>query len=71
MKKTEVPAPMKRAPHVVLATHKEQLFAQSIPVNWGNKEPMERGPIIGSLTDKKWRNAIGTHSGSYTVYRAL
>ena len=26
---------------------------------------------MGSLTNPKKRNAIGTHSGSYTVYRAL
>ncbi len=61
----------KKAPHVVLATHKEQLFTQSIPIKWGAKDPMERGPIVGSLTERKNRNAIGTHSGSYTVYRAL
>ena len=30
-----------------------------------------RGPIIASLTNLKHRNAIGTHSGSYAVYRAL
>ena len=32
---------------------------------------MERGPIIASLTTPDDRNAVGTHSGSYAVYRAL
>jgi GTP cyclohydrolase II len=32
---------------------------------------VERGPVVGSLTNPKARNAIGTHGGSYTVYRAL
>jgi GTP cyclohydrolase II len=37
----------------------------------GAKNPTKRGPVIASITDKKHRNAIGSHSGSYTVYRAL
>ncbi len=32
---------------------------------------MERGPLIGTVTNKAQRNVIGTHSGSYSVYRAL
>jgi GTP cyclohydrolase II len=32
---------------------------------------MERGPVVASNTNSKARNAIGAHSGSYTVYRAL
>ncbi len=36
---------------------------------WGARTPAERGPVIATLTEH--RNAIGTHSGSYTVYRAL
>ncbi|WP_347252175.1 GTP cyclohydrolase II, partial [Legionella sp.] len=38
---------------------------------WGARDPKERGPIIASLTNMKHRNAIGTHSGSYSLYRAL
>ena len=33
-------------------------------------DPIKRGPIIGTLTTPD-RNVIGTHSGSYSVYRAL
>ena len=33
--------------------------------------PKQRGPIIGSVQNPTKRNVIGTHSGSYAVYRAL
>jgi GTP cyclohydrolase II len=42
-----------------------------IPIRWGAASAAERGPIIASLSDPSHRNAIGTHSGSYAVYRAL
>jgi GTP cyclohydrolase II len=57
--------------HVVLTSHPGSIFKKSLPIHWGAKTPAERGPIIGSLTNRKQRNVIGTHSGSYTVYRAL
>ncbi len=62
---------MKRSSHVILTSHSSQVFKDSLPIHWGVKNPSERGPVIGSLTDVKQRNAIGTHSGSYAVYRAL
>jgi GTP cyclohydrolase II len=42
-----------------------------VPITWGAKTPAERGPVIGTLTDPARRNAIGAHSGSYALYRAL
>lgn len=60
-----------RASHVVLTSHANQSYKQSLPINWGAKDPMERGPVVATISDKDDRNAIGTHSGSYTVYRAL
>lgn len=63
--------PKKRAGHVILATHSSLVFKESLPIHWGAKDPMKRGPVVASLTDPRQRNAIGTHSGSYTVYRAL
>jgi GTP cyclohydrolase II len=62
---------MKRASHVVLTSHSNQIYKESTPVNWGAADPVERGPIVATISDKGNRNAIGTHSGSYTVYRAL
>ena len=41
------------------------------PITWGAKTAAERGPVIGTLTDSARRNAIGAHSGSYALYRAL
>lgn len=61
----------KRSNHVILATHTNLKFKETLPISWGAKSPLERGPIVASLTNAKTRNAIGAHSGSYTVYRAL
>ncbi|MCO4794556.1 MAG: GTP cyclohydrolase II [Bacteriovoracaceae bacterium] len=61
----------KKASHVVLTSHSNQVYKDSIPINWGEKNPMKRGPIIATISEKENRNAIGSHSGSYTVYRAL
>jgi GTP cyclohydrolase II len=40
-------------------------------VSWGAAEPAQRQPVIATLTDHARRNAIGTHSGAYSLYRAL
>ena len=42
-----------------------------VPIVWGAPTAKERGPVIASLTTPEHRNVIGTHSGSYAVYRAL
>lgn len=60
-----------RHEHVVLATHANLKYPESLVLDWGNKDPMKRGAVVASQTNPKKRNAIGTHSGSYTVYRAL
>ena len=60
-----------RSSHVVLTSHSNQIFKESLPIKWGAKDPKERGPVIATISEKENRNAIGTHSGSYTVYRAL
>ena len=57
--------------HVVLTSHPGHIFRESPLVKWGDQDPKVRGPIVASLTNMKHRNAIGTHSGSYAVYRAL
>lgn len=56
---------------IVLTSHPAESSASVIPVHWGARDPLARGPIIGTLTDTAKRNCIGTHSGSYSVYRAL
>ncbi|WP_341529611.1 GTP cyclohydrolase II [Nostoc sp. UHCC 0302] len=57
--------------HIVLTSHPSSFGPKPIPIHWGATEPMQRGPIIATLTKQTHRNVIGTHSGSYAVYRAL
>jgi len=58
--------------HIVLTSHPGGRFGpQPLPICWGHRDPLQRGPIIATLTHMGQRNAIGTHSGSYAVYRAL
>ncbi len=57
--------------HIKLVTHPGPHGPKPLPIHWGAKTPEERGPIIATTTNPAHRNAIGTHSGSYSVYRAL
>jgi len=57
--------------HIVLTSHFRQGTNAPQDINWGAEDPKERGPVIATLADPVRRNAIGTHSGSYTVYRAM
>ncbi|MFQ5683221.1 MAG: GTP cyclohydrolase II [Candidatus Binatia bacterium] len=57
--------------HIVLTSHPSLYDERPFPVQWGAETPQGRGPIIGSTTHVAHRNVIGTHSGSYTIYRAL
>ena len=38
---------------------------------WGAATAAERGPVIATLRNPRHRNAIGSHAGGYSVYRAL
>jgi GTP cyclohydrolase II len=38
---------------------------------WGARSAAERGPVIATLRNADHRNAVGTHAGGYSVYRAL
>mmetsp|Transcript_20606 Transcript_20606/g.49186 ORF Transcript_20606/g.49186 Transcript_20606/m.49186 type:complete len:471 (+) Transcript_20606:210-1622(+) len=55
--------------HVVLTTHPRR--GCPISIKWGAKSAAERGPVIATTTLTKFRNAIGTHNGSYSVYRSI
>lgn len=58
--------------HIVLTSHpKARRTGAFFDICWGATTAAERGPVIASLTDLTQRNAIGTHSGAYAVYRAL
>ncbi|MEC4811940.1 MAG: GTP cyclohydrolase II [Scytonema sp. PMC 1069.18] len=57
--------------HIVLTSHPSRFGPKPIAIQWGAADPGERGPVIATLIKQEHRNAIGTHSGSYAVYRAL
>ncbi len=62
---TETSAPR----HIRLTSHAGGFGA--LPIQWGAATATERGPVVGTTTKRAHRNVIGTHSGSYSVYRAL
>ena len=55
--------------HIRLTSHSGGVGA--LPIHWGAPTPSERGPVVGTTTNRAHRNVIGTHSGSYSIYRAL
>ncbi|KAF8625613.1 hypothetical protein AX17_006799 [Amanita inopinata Kibby_2008] len=58
---------------VNLTTYPDQHGIEPHHLNWGAQDPKARGPVICSRLPSsiKSRNAIGAHSGSYSIYRAL
>ncbi|MGB3623225.1 GTP cyclohydrolase II [Ketobacter sp. MCCC 1A13808] len=62
----------KPSKHIRLTSHPGQQGSNGSPIiHWGAGSASERGPVIGTTTNRSQRNVIGTHSGSYGVYRAL
>ncbi|MDB5813396.1 MAG: hypothetical protein JWN23_513 [Rhodocyclales bacterium] len=58
--------------HIRLTSHpRGGKVTQVAHVHWGAATAQERGPLVASLTEPALRNTIGTHSGAYSVYRAL
>jgi len=64
------PAPP-AARHIRLTSHPGQGPGGAPPLHWGATDPQLRGPVIGTTVQRGQRNVVGTHSGSYGVYRAL
>lgn len=65
------PKTVSKPKHIVLTSHPGPSASQPLSIHWGESDPLKRGPIIGTLLNPGHRNVIGTHSGSYSVYRAL
>src|SRR6185436_4471953 len=57
--------------HIRLTSHPGQGTSGAPVIHWGAADALERGPVIGTTANRSQRNVIGTHSGSYGVYRAL
>lgn len=63
---------VKTSKHIRLTSHPGQQGPDGAPVlQWGAAAAAARGPVIGTTTSRSQRNVVGTHSGSYGVYRAL
>ena len=56
--------------HIRLNTHPSQ-GGRRLPGDLGRARSPIRGPVVGTVGDASKRNAIGAHSGSYGIYRAL
>jgi GTP cyclohydrolase II len=56
---------------VILTSHPGGHHNKPLPIQWGHADPIQRGPLVATVTDTSRRNVIGTHSGSYSLYRAL
>jgi GTP cyclohydrolase II len=63
--------PRTPANYIALTSHPGAPQLKPIPIHWGASDPQKRGPIIGTVSAPEKRNVIGTHGGSYSVYRAL
>src|SRR5271168_3139124 len=57
--------------HIRLTSHPGSLAQGSVPIIWGAPTAAERGPVVASPAEPLHRNAIGSYSGSYAIYRAL
>ena len=60
-----------RTDHIRLTSHPEPGGKSRFPIHWGAASARARGPIIGTVSRLHDRNVIGTHGGSYALYRAL
>src|SRR5579872_3733634 len=60
-----------RTDHIRLTSHPEPGAKLHFPIHWGAATARERGPIVGTVSRQGDRNVIGSHGGSYAVYRAL
>jgi GTP cyclohydrolase II len=57
--------------HIRLTSHPGSAGQGAIPLRWGASSPAERGPVVASPAEPRYRNAVGSYSGAYAVYRAL
>ena len=57
--------------HIRLTSHPQGAGRAAIPLRWGASAAAERGPVVASPAEPRQRNAIGSHSGAYAIYRAL
>jgi GTP cyclohydrolase II len=54
-----------------LTTHDGAYGSSPVRMKWGADQPILRGPVVGTTRHGSQRNAIGAHSGGYSIYKAL
>src|SRR6266849_5234358 len=57
--------------HIRLTSHPGTAGQGAIPLRWGALSPADRGPVVASPAEPRYRNALGSYSGAYAIYRAL
>jgi GTP cyclohydrolase II len=57
--------------HIRLTSHPGGASDGRTPLDWGAASAALRGPVVAAPAAPRHRNAIGSHSGSYAIYRAL
>src|SRR5580693_3647684 len=57
--------------HIRLTSHPGNAGEAAIPLRWGAASAELRGPVVASPAEPRHKNAIGSYSGSYAIYRAL
>ena len=60
-----------RTRHIRLTSHVDSHGPRPPTIRWGASTAAARGPIIASMSNPDHRNVVGTHGGSYAVYRAV
>ncbi|MGP8121633.1 MAG: GTP cyclohydrolase II [Xanthobacteraceae bacterium] len=60
-----------RTDHIRLTSHPVHGGKLAFPIHWDAASARARGPVIGTVSRPADRNVIGTHGGSYAIYRAL
>ena len=60
-----------RTEHIRLTSHPHPAGKARFPIFWGAATAPLRGPIVASVSRPADRNVIGSHGGSYALYRAL
>ena len=67
---TRTNEPRAPARPIVLTSHPRNAVVRR-PIAWGAASAKLRGPVVATMHSAADRNAIGAHSGAYSVYRAL
>ncbi len=58
-------------PSAIVLTSHPRNAPGTTALHWGANGAAARGPVVATAAGAPGRNAIGTHSGAYSLYRAL